>query len=100
MFGRPHLTPGSAMLSVAALARMPRRSACENRKSSDISTVFAGVDEYQHAGYQLGITAQFVLVYRALLPAARPRRHWSRSITGSRLSAIIANGALRPNCID
>jgi hypothetical protein len=75
MFDRPHLTPGSAMLSVAALARMPRRSACENRNSSDISTVFAGVDEYQHAGYQLGITAQFVLVCRALLPAARPRRH-------------------------
>ena len=43
---------------------------------SRFDEVKAALDEYQRAGYQLGITAQFVLLCPALLSATSPRRRW------------------------
>ena len=41
-----------------------------------LDEVVAALEEYQRAGYQLGITAQFALLLRPCCSAASPRPRW------------------------
>jgi class 3 adenylate cyclase/tetratricopeptide (TPR) repeat protein len=48
------------------------REICALDEGSRLDEVKAALDEYQHAGYQLGLTAQFVLLCPALLARNEP----------------------------
>ena len=65
-------------------------AAALDASGSRLDEVKASLDEYQRAGYQLGITAQFVLLCPALLLATNPRPRW-RSIDQG-LSIVNHNG--------
>ena len=68
--------------------------------SQPLDEVKSALDEYQRAGYQLGITAQFVLLCPALLLRNEPEAALEVIDQGSRSSATTASGSLRPSCID